>query len=218
MNELIFLFHIIVIVISCLIALRLGKEALITLIALQIILANLFVSKEITLFSLCVTCTDAFAVGSGLTLNLIQEYYGKTIAKKAIWISFFALVFYLVMSQFQLWYTPLHITSQEPFSKILSLMPRLIIASIISYLTSQFIDYTLYAFFKKRFHKKFFVLRNYGSLIIAQAIDTIMFSFLGLYGIIHNVWHIILVSYIIKIITILVATPSISVLKTYIHK
>jgi len=217
MNELIFLFHIIAITISCLLALRLGKEALITLIALQAILANLFITKEIALFSLCVTCTDAFSVGSGLALNLVQEYYGKTIAKQAILISFFALLFYLVMSQFQLWYMPTNAQTHIPFADILSIMPRLIFASMVAYVTSQYTDYYLYSLFKKKFHNQLFIIRNYGALFISQLLDTIIFSFLGLYGIVHNVWHIILVSYLIKIITILVATPFIAFLRNSSH-
>ncbi len=213
MNELIFVFHIFAIVLSCIFALRLGKEALITLIIIQAILANLFITKEISLFHLCVTCTDAFAVGSGLALNLLQEYYGKATTKKAIYISFCALVFYLVMSQFQLWYNPISDASHQPFSAILSLMPRLIGASIFSYLICQLIDYKIYALLKIKLHNKFFILRNYGSLIISQAIDTVLFSFLGLYGIVPHIWHIILVSFIIKIATIILATPFMSLLK-----
>lgn len=218
MNELIFLFHIIAITISCLIALRIGKEALITLIALQAILANLFISKEISLFYLCVTCTDAFAVGSGITLNLLQEYYGKIYAKKAIWISFFTLIFYLIMSQFQIWYHPIQTGAHEHFTAILSLMPRLIGASIISYLISQYTDYFIYGILKQKLHKRFFILRNYGSLLISQGVDTLIFSFLGLFGIVQHVWHIIAVSYAIKVLMILLATPLVSFFKQYSHQ
>jgi queuosine precursor transporter len=213
MNELIFIFHVFAIVASCILALRLGKEALITLIVIQAILANLFITKEISLFHLCVTCTDAFAVGSGLALNLLQEYYGKVTTKKAIFISFCALIFYLVMSQFQLWYQPILPQSDQAYSAILSLMPRLIGASLISYLICQLIDYKVYAFLKTKLHRKFFIVRNYGSLLISQAVDTVLFSFLGLYGVVHHIWHIIFVSYLIKIITIFIATPFIQLLK-----
>jgi queuosine precursor transporter len=218
MNELIFVFHVFAIILSCIFALRLGKDALITLIVIQAILANLFITKEISLFHLCITCTDAFAVGSGLALNLLQEYYGKKATKNAILISFCTLIFYLIMSQFQLWYKPISSETHQPFSAILSLMPRVVCASIISYLICQLIDYNVYALLKTKLHNKFFILRNYGSLIISQTIDTILFSFLGLYGIVPHIWHIILVSFIIKIATIILATPLMSLLKGSIHK
>ena len=215
-NETIFLLQIITIVISCLIALRLGKEALIALIVLQAILANLFISKEISLFSMCITCTDAYAVGAGFALNLLQEYYGKTITKRTIWISFFILLFYLVMSQFQLWYYPLSPTAHHHFVFILSIMPRLIGASVVTYIISQYIDYSVYKTLKRRFHNRLFILRNYGSLIISQTVDTILFSSLGLYGVMHNIGHIIAMSLIIKFLTIILGAPLISLLRSYV--
>ena len=47
-NELMFLFHIALMSLSTLAALRMGKEALVAFISLQAVLANLFVVKQIT--------------------------------------------------------------------------------------------------------------------------------------------------------------------------
>jgi len=77
MNEFIFLLHIIIIAISSLVALRLGKEALVAYVCVLGILSNLFVTKQILLFGFNVIATDAFVVGAVLGLQLLQEYYGK---------------------------------------------------------------------------------------------------------------------------------------------
>ena len=106
LNELIFLLHIISVTILGLIALRLGKSALISIIALQCVVANLFVTKQIALFGFNVTGTDVFIIGAELSLNLLQEFYGTDSAKKAIKISFLMLLSFLVYSIFQLWYIP----------------------------------------------------------------------------------------------------------------
>ena len=79
MNELFFLLHIITIVAFALGALYIGKNALIVLVAMQSVLANLFVIKQMTFLGFNVTCADVFAVGTILTLNLLQEYYGEKI-------------------------------------------------------------------------------------------------------------------------------------------
>ena len=63
MNEIIFTFHVVVIAAGSLFALFLGKEALACFIGLLGILSNLFVTKQIVLFGLTVTSSDAFAVG-----------------------------------------------------------------------------------------------------------------------------------------------------------
>jgi queuosine precursor transporter len=216
MNELLFVIHIVAITLSTLCALRIGKEALITLVVIQALLANLFVIKQIPLFSLCVTCTDAFAVGSGLALNVIQEYFGRSVAKKTILVSFLALIFYMVMAQFQLWYIPIiHDHAHAHYYYILHITPRLITASVISYLLSQSANYALFNIFKS--YTQRFVLQSYGALCISQLIDTIAFSFIGLYGIVQSVFHIIIFSYIIKVATIVIATSLTSILRRYAY-
>src|SRR6185295_1974808 len=101
-NELLFLFHCITVAIFSLISLWLGPSALVAFICAQCILANLFVIKQTTLLGLTATCADAFTVGATLGLNLLQEYFGKEIAKKTIWINFFLLIFYAIISQIHL--------------------------------------------------------------------------------------------------------------------
>lgn len=208
MNELIFFAHAIIISITAGIGARLGKEALVSLICIQAILSNIFVSKQIILFGLFATCSDAFSVGSSICLNLLQEKFGKEIAKKAIYISFFTLLFYLVMSQIHLWYMPASVDfMQEHYQLLLGQMPRIIIASLVAYFISQQTDRALYGFINEKLQWKNFILKNYASLLTSQLLDTILFSFLGLYGSVENVWHIIFLSYIIKVVTIIVITP-----------
>ncbi len=214
-NEIFFIFHSALIAISALVALALGKSALVAFICVQCILANLFVIKQISLFGLTATCSDAYTVGATLGLNLLQEYFGKEITKKTIWINFFLLIFYAIACQLHLLYVPAAAdTAQTHFLPLLELMPRIVVASFSVYLLVQMLDYYLYGILKKMFHDKHLVLRNYFSIAVCQLIDTVLFSFLGLYGIVENVWHIIIVSYCIKIISIFIATPFVSFSRT----
>src|SRR3990167_7612123 len=106
MNESIFFIHIFLVVGSILFSLKKGPFSLISLIAIQAVLANLFVVKQMKLFGFEVTCSDVFAVGSLLSLNLLQEFFGREMGKKAVSISFFAMLFFAVMSQIHLYYLP----------------------------------------------------------------------------------------------------------------
>ena len=81
MNELLFFIHVFLVVSFVMGALRLGKAALIALSAVQAVLANLFVVKQIDLFGFSITCSDVFAVGGILSINLIQEFFGKEAAE-----------------------------------------------------------------------------------------------------------------------------------------
>lgn len=207
-NELIFVFHAALISFAAAIGARLGKEALVSLVCIKAILSNIFVSKQIVLFGLYATCSDAFSVGSSLCLNLLQEKFGKDIASKAIWVSLFALLFYLAMSQVHLIYSPADVDfMQSHYQLLLGQMPRIIIASLTAYFISQQTDRFLYSFVNEKLKWENFLLKNYSSLLVSQLVDTVLFSFLGLYGIVENVWHIIILSYAIKVITIAIITP-----------
>jgi len=211
MNELIFILHTIIIAGFALGALALGSSALVAFVCIQCILANLFVIKQITLFGLTATCADAFTVGATIGLNLLQEYFGKEITKKTIWINFFLLIFYAIISQIHLLYIPdATDTAQQHFMPILQLMPRIVVASFSVYLFTQMADYYLYGILKKTFQSKYIVLRNYASIALCQLLDTILFSFLGLYGIIDNIGEVIIISYSVKLVSIIIATPFVS--------
>lgn len=208
MNEIFFLLHIITVIAFVLGSLAIGQHALISCICLQAVLANLFVVKQITLFDLNVTTSDVFIVGGVLGLNLLQEYFGKQIVKKTIWISFFIMLFYVAMTQFQLLYVPNSFDkTHQMFAGILQFMPRITIASLIVYLIVQRVDCWLYGLLKGRFENKFLVGRNIFSIITTQFLDTVLFSFLGLYGIVGSVLNIIVMSFLIKVCVILIATP-----------
>lgn len=223
MNELVFLGYIIAVCTSSLIALKIGKEALMALMAIQTVLVNLFVTKEITLFGFTATASDALAVGITFTLNLIIEYWGKQAGKLSTGISFFCAIAFILFSAFHLLYTPaLFDSSNTHFQALLTAMPRVIIASLVTFLIVQTIETNLYSYLKQKFNNSFFILRNYTSTAISQLIDTILFSFLGLWQLnpsfssLSTIFQIITVSYLIKIVTIVVAVPYLYLVKKLI--
>lgn len=224
MNEIIFASHSLFITGCALGALYLGKEALITFIASLAILSNIFVTKQIVLFGYQATPTDALTIGLVISLNLLQEYYGKEITKKAIGISFLISIVYTFLSQFHLLYLPgIHDTTQHHASALFGIMPRIILASLFTYFVVQRIDCLIYGFLKKKFNNNYLIARNYASLVFSQLIDTVLFSFLGLYGTIDSIVPVIIVSYGIKLILIMIMTPflrfskKINRIKSYEH-
>ena len=207
MNEYIFLAHICFITTAALGALRLGKEALISLICLMCILANIFVSKQITLFGLHVTATDSLSIGACLGLNLLQEYYGRSATRQAIWLSFGAGLVCTVLSQLHLLYIPsVFDTTQEHYQALFGIMPRIMIASFTTYIVVQYIEMALYALLKRHI-PHLLLTRNFCSMAICQLLDTVLFTVLGLYGSVEHSGHIIILSYVIKIIVLSLATP-----------
>lgn len=218
-NELLFLIHIALVSCCLLAALRYGKEALIALITLYCVLANSFVLKQMTICSLTATCTDAFMVGAVLGLNLLQEYYGKLAARKAIAISFAASVLYAILSMLHICYLPSTMDMHHVhYQALLTPVPRIVIASLLVYLLVQITDYYIFGALKKAFGSKYLVPRLWITIAITQLLDTVLFSFIGLYGIIDNLGQLIFVSYTIKMLVLAGSTPFMALSKKIIKE
>lgn len=212
-NELLLIAHIFVIAAATFVALRLGKSALVAFSVTQMVLANIFVIKQIQLFGLAAASADAFIIGALLSFNLVNELYGPASARRMIPTTFFISIFYAVMSQIHLAYIPAaHDTTQESFNAIFSVAPWLVAGSIIVFAIVQLLDYLLYSFLKRLFAGRYLMLRNYMSLSCTQLADTIGFT-LVLYalGVIEYPASVALVSYAIKIVIILVTTPLVTI-------
>jgi queuosine precursor transporter len=216
-NELLFFAHLLVNIIFLFYALRKGEFYLKVFHAFQIFLANFFVYKQIKLFSLDVTASDVFAIGAFLSLNLIREYFGKKSARSAIWSSFFILTTYIVMARIHLIYEPnIYDESHLAYALLINPSARLLGSSLLTFFLVQRIDLFLFQIFKKIW-PNLLSLRVFSCLAITNLIDTAMFSFLGLYGLVHNIFEIMIVSYVIKMFITLLSSPFLELSKK-IHK
>jgi queuosine precursor transporter len=214
MNEILFFSHIILIFLFLAAAVRLGQGVLTVFIALTSVLANLFVVKQMTLFGFQVTCSDVFAVGGILGLNLLQDLYGKEAARRAIRSSIFAMILFTLMSQIHLFYSPtMFDQTQSAYVLILGQTPRIVLASLTVYYIVQRIDVIFFAFLKRWIES--LGTRLLISLLVNQALDTVLFSFFGLYGLVASLFDIILVSYSVKCAIIASSSYLAALLKRY---
>lgn len=208
MNEIIFFGQVLIIFAFASLALKLGRSALTAWIALQAILANFFVLKQIKLFGFDVTASDSFLVGGLLGLNFLQENFGKDEAKQAIKVCFIVMLFFTLISQLHLLYTPnAYDETQSAYSLLLSPSPRLFLASIAVFFIVQQLDMRLFALLKNYCPQLNFSVRTLITLIISQALDTVLFSFAGLYGLAASMFDIIVISFAVKLIVISCFTP-----------
>lgn len=213
-NSSLFIFQIIVALSCTVVAFRLGRSWLIALIAVQTVIMNIFVLKMMNVFSLEITGGNVLYASIFLGTDLLCEHYGKKQARQAVWIGFSAAVFFIIMSQFIIWYTPSQLENgaflHNTLTTIFETTPRIVLASMGGYLLSQHVDIYLYTYIKKRTGDKYLWLRNNGSTLVSQCIDSIFFTFVGLYGIVanaQNVWHIIIFTYLIKVLIAFLDTP-----------
>ena len=214
MNELLFFIHFAAIAAFLFIALKTGKHALFTLLIMSVILGNLFVLKEITLFGLTVTATEPFTITSMVALGIMHEFHGDKTATQGLSIMLLTLSFLTIMSYLQILYTPSPVDQfHSHYEALLSPSPRILLSSIFVAVSMQALNLGLLKFSKKSLPKVPFAIRQTVILLAVQLIDTICFSFCALYGIMHNLTHIIVMSYAIKVITIGAMSPLLGLIK-----
>ncbi len=183
--------------------LRLGKEALFVWMGLLSLLANLFVSKQITLFGLDVTASDVYAVALILTLNLLQEFFGKEEAKKGGQIAIMAQVAFLLFSELHLALTPNSFdTASSAYDLLLGVYPRLLLASCATLYIVQRFDRAFFSFLLLRWKSASFTVRNAVAVAVSQCLDTALFTVLGLYGLVASIFEVFVMSFLIKAILI----------------
>lgn len=217
-NEIVFFLQIFCVAFGNMVMLRLGCGALMAYVSLLGVLSNLLVCKEVVLFGFTVTASDSLAVGLILGLNLIQEWFGKKAVQKAILVNFCVAIFYLLLTQIHLWHLAApNDTAHYHYDAIFSFMPRLVIASMISYVVVQLADSVFYRWMALVTNGRWFTLRNIISLSSSELIDTLMFSFLGLYGSVSSIGDIIVFSYIVKLISVACFIPLIVLIKRMVH-
>jgi queuosine precursor transporter len=203
-NEIIFLLQIIAVGLSVVGARRLGKEALITLAVLLAVFANFFVLKQITLFSWTVTCSDAYVIGHLMCLNLLQQIGSKKMAQKAVVLSFSAMLLFALFSQIHLMFYPSSFdTAHRHYEAVLTAAPRLLAASLVTFYAVQQLDLFLFGKILKIFPTFSWRIRSALSLFISQGFDTLLFTLLGLYGVVEDWVSIFWMSFGIKCSVIL---------------
>lgn len=193
-----------------------GKTGLYCISAAATILANIEVLIMIKAFGAEQTLGNVLFAVTFLITDILSECEGKKAADKAVYTSFFASIFFLVLSQSWLHYVPSESDWASPAIRtIFSNTPRMIIASLAVYGISQLFDVWLYHKIwdmtsKKSGNRRSFLwLRNNGSTLVSQLINTFLFTLFAFYGTYgwSQIISIFISSYVIYIFTSLLDTP-----------
>lgn len=190
-----------------------GREGLMALIAVYIILCNFQVIKITTMFGFTVTLGNALYAAIFFATDLLSEVWGKKAANRGVVIGFLALVLMTVIMQVSLRYTviddPWAIRVQESMTTLFGFMPRVAAASLTAYLLSQFHDVWAYHFLMRKTGGRHLWLRNNVSTMVSQLIDSLVFCFIAFWGVIEGraFLDILVTTYILKFIVALMDTP-----------
>ena len=193
-----------------------GKTGLYCISVIATILANIEVTIMINAFGMEQTLGNVLFAVTFLITDILSECEGKKAAQTAVYAGIFCSIFFLVLSQSWMLYTPSATDTIMPSIKaVFSNTPRMILASLVVYAVSQMFDVWLYHkwwnFTEKRFGSKrrFLWLRNNGSTLISQILNTALFTVFAFWGTydIPTLISIFISSYVIYIFTSLLDTP-----------
>ncbi|MGG0716804.1 queuosine precursor transporter [Robertmurraya massiliosenegalensis] len=188
-----------------------GKTGLFVWIGFSTVLANLQVVKTIEIFGLTATLGNTMYGTAFLVTDILNEKYGKDDAKKGVWLGFFTLLAMTVIMQMVLLFQPHEIDfAHDSLATIFGILPRIALGSLCAYLISQFADVYIFSYLRKKFPQDHhFWIRNNGSTMISQLLDTVVFTsiaFLGVYPM-NEWWQIFLTTYLLKFLVSILDTP-----------
>ena len=216
-NELLLIGSVILIYGTVLVAYRLfGKIGMYVMSVIATILANIEVLMLVDGFGMEQTLGNVMFASTYLITDILSENEGKKSANKAVWLGVFTAAIMLIFTQYWLLYTPSsNDWAHKHITAIFSSTPRLLAASFVGYIISQQFDVWLYHkwwdFTEKKTgeSKSFLWLRNNGSTLISQLINTIIFTIVAFFGVYDTKTFIsiMLSSYVIYIFTSLLDTP-----------
>jgi uncharacterized integral membrane protein (TIGR00697 family) len=216
-NELLIILSFVVIYGSVALFYRLfGKGGLLAFSIFATLVANIEVLLLVEAFGMEMTLGNVLFGSTFLITDILSENHSRKDANRAVIISTACSILFIAISQIWLLYTPAaNDWASSAFHTIFSNTPRLIIASLSVYLVSQLVDVWLYhkwwEWCKKHFgdSRKGLWIRNNGSTMISQLLNTSLFTFIAFYGV-HSLSTMVSIfasSYAIFIVTSLLDTP-----------
>lgn len=117
-----------------------------------------------------------------LVTDIISEIYGEKRAKLLVFTGFIISVFtvIIIITSISLPIWERSPVSEESYNNVFGLAPGIVFGSMIAYLSAQFIDVKLFEFWRKLTKGKHLWLRNNGSTIISQLVDSVLVVIIAL--------------------------------------
>lgn len=216
-NEILLILSLLITYSAVLVLFRLFKEqGLYLWTVVATIAANIEVLIVVNAFGMEMTLGNILFASTFLVTDIMSELFGKKAAQTAVWLGIATSVCFILISQSWMLYIPNENDFAMPSIRaVFSNTPRLMIVGIAVYVIVQLFDVWAYhkwwEFTSRRFQdsRKFLWLRNNGSTLISQLLNTILFTWGAFLGA-HDTQTLISIafsSYIIFIVTSLADTP-----------
>ncbi len=151
----------------------LGALFITALIACNLI-ANKFITVDLGFKTFIISAGVLPYPITFLLTDILSEIYGRKKTNLIVYVGFFASLFVILILFLGGIFPAIDnsLVSDDYYNVVFQNSWRVILASMVAYLTAQLVDIRLYHFWKKLTNGKALWLRNNGSTILSQLVDT----------------------------------------------
>lgn len=185
-----------------------GVKGMVAVIAGNVVIMNILVNKGVVLFGLGATAGNVLYGMIFLSTDILTEWHGGKEARKAVLCGFVAglIAFFASMAALAMEPAPWDY-GHEALAVLTSPMWRILLGSWAAYLISQVFDTHAYEWYKGKGLPIW--VRNNGSTMVSQFLDTAIFCSIGLLGLMPFVdWVQVLIStYVLKVVVAGIDSP-----------
>lgn len=194
-----------------------GRTGLYGVIIFSLILANIMGPKLTVIGGLQTSMGVILYSSIFFATDLLSEKYGQSEAQRAVFLGFFVSVVLVVMTQISMLFLPSTMPQTSAFAlsvheatiTLFDYTPRFVFGSLLAYLISQSFDVWVFHRIRNATNGRHLWLRNTGSTLLSQAVDTLIYGLVVWWGLVDLVTALQLAGakYVFKLIIAVVDTP-----------
>ena len=188
-----------------------GKAGLYGWIVFAVIMANIEALICVDMFSVSTTLGNVMYGTLYLATDILNENYGPHAARRGVTIGFGMMAALTISSMLNVYFRPNgDDLAHDAFTVLFEFMPRMALSSYLTYLISNLVDIRIYSLLRRLFPSgRAFWIRNNGSTLASQLVDTVLFSAMAYTGILpfQTVVEIAISMYIFKFVVSWFDTP-----------
>jgi len=202
-----------------------GRIGLYAVVVFSLLLANIQGPKLTIIFGLQTSMGVILYSSIYFATDLLSEKYGKAEAQRAVLLGFAISVLLVVMTQIGLQFVPSSNSKTAEFAAsvhgamitLFDYTPRFVAGSLLAYLISQSLDVWVFHRIKNATSGRHLWLRNTGSTLISQALDTLIYGLVVWWGLVDFVTALQLAAakYVFKFFIAVIDTPFIYIARRW---
>jgi uncharacterized integral membrane protein (TIGR00697 family) len=179
-----------------------------SIFVVSLIIANVVAVKVVSFWGLVIPSAVVVYPITFLITDIIGEIWGKAEANRTVRNGFICQLLSLVLIGLAILLPVAPFAdNQSAFVAILGNTFRMVLASLVAYLAAQSWDVLIFHWLKDKTQGKYKWLRNNASTMTSQMLDTMIFITIGFYGVVPNIWVMVLSQYVVKLVLALLDTP-----------